>query len=147
MICPFCRNDGDKVIDSRSSGNSIRRRRECTECGRRFTTYEYIEIVPLTVIKRDGTREPFLREKVLGGILMACKKRPISHEQINDLVNNVENELATSENHEVSFDQIGNKVMEQLSVLDPVAYVRFASVYREFKDCGEFVDQIRQIKV
>lgn len=142
MICPFCKHDEDKVVDSRSTGNSIRRRRECLQCTRRFTTYEYIEAVPLTVIKRDESREPFQREKLLAGIMTACKKRPVPRAIIDNMVNDIENRLMVSDGQEVRYDQIGNMVMEALSKVDAVAYVRFASVYRQFKDTGEFVDQV-----
>ena len=131
MICPYCKNDEDKVVDSRMSGLSIRRRRECLTCGRRFTTYEYVETVSLTVIKRDNRREPFQRDKLLNGILTSCKKRPVSMETINEVVDNVENELFALESQEVRYDQIGNIVMKKLQNIDPVAYVRFASVYRK----------------
>ena len=145
MICPFCKKDNDKVVDSRVSGSSIRRRRECCECGRRFTTRVYIEIQPLTVIKRSGEREPFQREKLLRGIMNSCKKRPVSIDDIEQLVTRVENSLQTSESFEVSYDQIGNLVMQELKKLDAVSYVRFASIYREFKEVGEFVDQIKTL--
>jgi transcriptional repressor NrdR len=145
MICPFCKNDNDKVVDSRVSGSSIRRRRECCACGRRFTTREYIELQPLTVIKRSGEREPFQREKLLRGIMNSCKKRPVSIDDIELLATRVENSLQMSESFEVSYDQIGNLVMQELKKLDAVAYVRFASIYREFKEVGEFVDQIKTL--
>ena len=145
MICPFCKNDNDKVVDSRVSGSSIRRRRECCACGRRFTTREYIEVQPLTVIKRSGEREPFQREKLQRGIMNSCKKRPVSMDDIEQLVTRVENSLQMSEGFEVSYDQIGNLVMQELKKLDAVAYVRFASIYREFKEVGEFVDQIKSL--
>lgn len=145
MICPFCKNDNDKVVDSRVSGSSIRRRRECCACGRRFTTREYIEVQPLTVIKRSGEREPFQREKLQRGIMNSCKKRPVSMDDIEQLVTRVENSLQMSEGFEVSYDQIGNFVMQELKKLDAVAYVRFASIYREFKEVGEFVDQIKTL--
>ena len=140
MICPFCKKDNDKVVDSRVSGSSIRRRRECCECGKRFTTREYIEVQPLTVIKRSGEHEPFQREKLLRGIMNSCKKRPVSVADIEQLATNVENALTVTENFEVSYEQIGNLVMQELKKLDAVAYVRFASIYREFKEVGEFVD-------
>lgn len=143
MRCPFCKHNSDKVVDSRSSGESIRRRRECLECNRRFTTYEYIEIAPLTVIKRDASREDFQREKLLRGIYTACKKRPVSSPQMDAIVLRIENQLATRENSEVTYDEIGTLVMKELYDLDHVAYVRFASVYREFKDTTEFVEQIK----
>ncbi len=146
MICPFCSHKENKVVDSRNSGSSIRRRRECLFCSRRFTTYEYVETVPLYVIKRDSTREPFQREKLLNGVQVACKKRSISRDQIENLVTEVENVLVSTTSQEVGYEVIGNLVMENLKNLDSVAYVRFASVYREFKDCGEFVEQIRSIE-
>ena len=135
MICPYCHHTEDKVVDSRSSGLSIRRRRECLACGRRFTTYEYVEVVPLTVTKRDGRHEPFKREKLLAGIDAACKKRPVSRQTIEEIVTRVENTLMSSETQEVSYSEIGNRV----------AYVRFASVYREFKEVNEFVKQVMQL--
>lgn len=146
MICPYCKNDEDKVVDSRMSGLSIRRRRECLTCGRRFTTYEYVETVSLTVIKRDNRREPFQRDKLLNGILTSCKKRPVSMETINEVVDSVENELFALESQEVRYDQIGNIVMKKLQNIDPVAYVRFASVYRKFEEVGEFVEQVLMLK-
>lgn len=146
VICPYCKYAEDKVVDSRSSGHSIRRRRECLSCGRRFTTYEYVEMVPLTVVKRDNSREPFQRDKLLSGILTACKKRPVSRDVINNIVTEIENNLIGSENQEVRYDQIGNMVMAELGKIDPVAYVRFASVYREFKEVGEFLDQVRELQ-
>ena len=145
MICPFCKNDNDKVVDSRVSGSSIRRRRDCCACGRRFTTREYIEVQPLTVNKRSGEREPFQREKLQRGVMNSCKKRPVSMDDIEQLVTRVENSLQMSEGFEVSYDQIGNLVMQELKKLDAVAYVRFASIYREFKEVGEFVDQIKTL--
>lgn len=143
MRCPFCKHGSDKVVDSRSSGESIRRRRECMECKRRFTTYEYIEIAPLTVIKRDESREEFQRDKLLRGIYTACKKRPISPSQIDEIALRIENQLAARDNSEVTYEEIGSLVMKELHELDSVAYVRFASVYREFKDTTEFVEQIK----
>ena len=145
MICPYCHHTEDKVVDSRSSGLSIRRRRECLACGRRFTTYEYVEVVPLTVTKRDARHEPFKREKLISGIDAACKKRPVSRRLIEEIVTRVENALMTSESQEVRYDEIGNLVMEELRKIDAVAYVRFASVYREFKEVNEFVKQVMQL--
>lgn len=145
MQCPFCKKDNDKVVDSRISGLSIRRRRECCNCGRRFTTREYIEVQPLTVIKRSGEREPFQREKLLKGIASACKKRPVPMNQIENLATDVENSLTVDNCSEVSYEQILNLVMQGLKKLDAVAYVRFASIYREFKEVGEFVDQIKAL--
>ncbi len=145
MRCPYCKNDGDKVVDSRSSGESIRRRRECLDCQRRFTTYEYIEVAPLTVIKRDESREEFQRDKLLRGLHTACKKRPITREQIEDIVSRIENQLASRDSSDVTYEEIGTLVMTELHELDSVAYVRFASVYREFKDTTEFVEQIKEL--
>ncbi|MCQ2091794.1 MAG: transcriptional regulator NrdR [Fibrobacter sp.] len=145
MICPFCKKDNDKVVDSRAIGSYIRRRRECVECGRRFSTREYVELQPLTVIKRSGEHEAFQREKLLKGIMNSCKKRPLSTMDIEQVAINVENALTVTENFEVSYEQIGNLVMQELKKLDPVAYVRFASIYREFKEVGEFVDQIKSL--
>lgn len=145
MQCPFCKKDNDNVVDSRISGLSIRRRRECCNCGRRFTTREYIEVQPLTVIKRSGEREPFQREKLLKGIASACKKRPVPMNLIENLATDVENSLTVDNCSEVSYEQIGNLVMQGLKKLDAVAYVRFASIYREFKEVGEFVDQIKAL--
>ena len=145
MICPFCKTDNDKVVDSRVSGTSIRRRRECLACGRRFTTREYIELQPLTVIKRNGSKEPFQREKLMKGLMDSCKKRPVSREDLENLATNVENSLPVNDSFEVTYDQIGNMTMQELKQLDPVAYVRFASIYREFKEVGEFVDQIKNL--
>ena len=145
MICPFCKKDNDKVVDSRAIGSYIRRRRECVECGRRFSTREYVELQPLTVIKRSGDHEAFQREKLLKGIMNSCKKRPVSTSEMGQVAINVENALTVTENFEVSYEQIGNLVMQELKKLDPVAYVRFASIYREFKEVGEFVDQIKTL--
>lgn len=146
MICPYCKHDGDKVIDSRSSGDSIRRRRECNDCKKRFTTYEYIEKAVLTVIKQNGSREEFQREKLINALKMACIKRPISTEKIHEISAEIENTLADKFEREVPCAEIGNIAMEKLSIVDQVAYVRFASVYRQFKEIGEFVDEIRQFK-
>jgi len=145
MICPFCKKDNDKVVDSRAIGTYIRRRRECVECGHRFSTREYVELQPLTVIKRSGEREAFQREKLMKGIMNSCKKRPLTTSDIEQVAINVENALTVTENFEVSYEQIGNLVMQELKKLDPVAYVRFASIYREFKEVGEFVDQIKSL--
>ena len=145
MICPFCRHKEDKVVDSRLSGDSIRRRRECLQCGRRFTTYEYVEVASLLVVKRDGSREPFHREKLLHGIMTACKKRPVSKAQMETMTTEIETALIQMEADEVSYSEIGTLVMENLKRVDQVAYVRFASVYREFKEIGEFVNAIQQI--
>ncbi|NLB64315.1 MAG: transcriptional repressor NrdR [Fibrobacter sp.] len=146
MLCPFCKHDKNSVVDSRATSGAIRRRRECSNCSRRFTTYEYVEKVPLTVVKRDETREAFAREKLLNGIMTACKKRPISRNAIDEIVNDIENTLMNGDSQEVSYEKIGNLVMDALSSLDAVAYVRFASVYREFKEVDEFLDQVKNLK-
>ena len=145
MRCPFCAHLESKVVDSRSSkeGDSIRRRRECLKCGRRYTTYERIEEVAQMVIKKDGRREPFDRWKIKSGILKAVEKRPVGLEQVEALIDDVERSLYNSTEHEVSTEQIGTAVMERLKRLDEVAYVRFASVYRSFRDLNEFMDELK----
>ncbi len=147
MKCPFCSFDEDKVIDSRSSneGKSVRRRRECISCKKRFTTYEYVEEVPLMVIKKDGRREPFDRNKVLSGILKACEKRPVSMEKVEATVDKVEKDLQKTFDKEVKAQSVGELVMEHLHKLDEVAYVRFASVYRQFKDINQFMKELKEI--
>ncbi len=144
MKCPFCGNGENKVIDSRISkeGNAIRRRRECLSCGKRFTTYEYVEEVLPVVVKKDGRREPFKREKIRSGIKKACEKRAISMDRIDGVVDRVEQACQESQQKEISSAEIGEKVMEELHRLDGVAYVRFASVYRRFKDAGDFLDEL-----
>lgn len=144
MKCPFCGNVEDKVIDSRISteGDTIRRRRECLKCQKRFTTYERLEEIPLMVIKKDGRREPFDRKKLLAGILKACEKRPIPMEKIEAMVDEVERTLQRNYEKEVSSTNIGELVMKQLHNLDEVAYVRFASVYRQFKDINQFMSEL-----
>ncbi|MBX3461023.1 MAG: transcriptional regulator NrdR [Planctomycetes bacterium] len=145
MRCPFCSVDNDKVVDSRSSsdGGVVRRRRECIACGKRFTTYERIEETPLRVVKKDGSRAPFDREKIRHGIQRACEKRPVSGAQIDDLVAEIDNEITRKFDREVPTRIIGELVMEGLKKLDKVAYVRFASVYREFKDLEDFVAAVK----
>ena len=147
MKCPACQHPETKVIDSRVSkeGAAIRRRRECLKCGYRFTTYERVEMQLPLVIKRDGRREPFEREKVIEGIRRACHKRPISIEQIEAFVNELERELMESGEKEIPSTEIGERVMSQLHEWDDVAYVRFASVYREFQDVTEFLEQIHKL--
>ncbi len=147
MRCPFCLHDDSKVLDSRSTeeGASIRRRRECAQCGKRFTTYERLEEVPFMVIKKDGRREAFNRSKVLNGVLRACEKRPVSSDAIDELVDDVERELRSSLEREASSEQIGLLVMDRLKALDEVAYVRFASVYRQFKDINRFMDELKDL--
>ena len=147
MKCPFCLHDEDKVIDSRSSneGKSVRRRRECSKCKKRFTTYEYVEEVPLMVIKKDGRRESFDRNKIISGILKACEKRPVSVEKVEGLVDRVEKELQKSFDKEVKAQVVGELVMDYLHKLDEVAYVRFASVYRQFKDINHFMKELKDL--
>lgn len=144
MKCPFCGNIEDKVIDSRASaeGDTIRRRRECLKCHKRFTTYERLEEIPLMVIKKDSRREPFDRKKLLAGILKACEKRPISTERIEAMADEIERVLQKDYEREVSSSKIGEFVMKQLHDLDEVAYVRFASVYRQFKDINQFMKEL-----
>lgn len=145
MKCPFCQALDTRVIDSRSSGEgfAIRRRRECTECGKRFTTHEQIAGTLLSVIKKDSTRVPFDREKIRTGVAQACYKRPISQNQLDDLVARIEAEIIRWGEQEISSSRIGELVMNELRMLDQVAYVRFASVYREFKDVSDFEEEIR----
>lgn len=147
MKCPYCGFEEDKVIDSRAgkNGTSVRRRRECLKCGRRFTTYEYVEKAPLTVIKRDGRREPFDRDKLLKGMLIASSKRPVPREEIERICNEVETTLADSGAKEVSSRKIGQAVMRRLKRVDDITYIRFASVYRSFKDTGEFLGEVQAL--
>ena len=147
MKCPFCSSDEDKVIDSRSSneGKSVRRRRECLKCDKRFTTYEYVEEIPLMVIKKDGRREAFDRNKIIGGIMKACEKRPISVEKVDAIVDRVEKEMQKSFDKEVKAQALGELVMDHLHKIDEVAYVRFASVYRQFKDINQFMRELKDL--
>jgi transcriptional repressor NrdR len=147
MKCPFCGCEQDKVVDSRTSqeGRAVRRRRECLECSKRFTTYEYVERFPLTIVKNDQRREPFDRQKLLSGLLAACKKRPISMKQIENLANTIEEELTKLSKTEIPSVDVGKLVMTELVKIDHVAYVRFASVYRKFKDAGEFISEIEDL--
>ena len=147
MKCPFCANAENKVIDSRISkeGKAIRRRRECLGCARRFTTYEYVEDVLPMVVKKDGRREQFDRQKILNGIKKACEKRPISMESIDKIVENVEQACQEMQLEEISSTIIGEKIMNELKNFDGVAYVRFASVYRQFRDVGEFMSELKDL--
>ena len=147
MTCPFCGHREDKVIDSRESkeGDSIRRRRQCLACERRFTTYERCDEIPRMVIKKDGRREHFDRQKVLNGLLKACEKRPVSMGKLAELVNEVESDLLESPEGEISTTSIGEKLMERLRNLDKIAYVRFASVYRDFQDLEEFLSELKNV--
>ncbi len=145
MKCPSCNYKETKVIDSRLSGegNSVRRRRECLKCQHRFTTYEFVEQVPLMVIKRDGRRQPFDRKRIISGLLKACEKRPVSIDTIEDLVNEVERYVQKNFDREVHTQDIGEIMMEKLARLDEVAYVRFASVYRQFRDVNQFMQELK----
>ena len=147
MKCNYCGHKEDKVVDSRatSEGAAIRRRRECLKCGKRFTTYEYIEEISLMAVKKDGRREPFDRKKILSGIIKACEKRPVSIERMEEIATLVERSIQKKSDREVSSSRIGELVMERLKKLDDVAYVRFASVYRQFKDLGEFMEELKDI--
>ena len=147
MKCPFCSSTDTKVTDSRDTddGASIRRRRQCLACGRRFTTYETVETTPLRVVKKNGTREMFDRNKLRSGLVRACEKRNITTSQIEDIVNHIERTIRNDLKQEVSSERIGNLVMDELRQLDQVAYVRFASVYREFKDIGSFMNELKTL--
>lgn len=145
MKCPYCGNLDTRVIDSRpvEDNNSIRRRRCCDECGKRFTTYEKVDTIPLIVIKKDDTREQYQRSKIENGVLSACYKRPVPASEIKTAVDEIELRIVNREEKEIPSSQIGEIVMERLKTLDPVAYVRFASVYRQFKDVNTFMDELK----
>lgn len=147
MHCPFCHFEESKVIDTRSTeeGSAIRRRRECIQCKNRFTTYEKVEEIPLIVVKKDGTRESFNRNKVLNGVIRACEKRPVSLDQIESLVDKIETSLNNTLDKEVQSQQIGEMIMTSLKELDEVAYVRFASVYRQFRDINTFIEELTKL--
>ncbi len=147
MRCPACHHNGTRVLDSRPSheGRSIRRRRECEACHHRFTTFEMIEEVPLIVVKKDGTREEFDRDKIIRGLIRACEKRPVPLEVLENIVNEVERELRGEGKNEVNSHDVGELVMDRLAVVDDVAYVRFASVYRQFKDINVFIRELREL--
>lgn len=147
MKCPFCSYEESKVIDSRSAddGERIRRRRECLSCGKRFTTHEIVETVPIMVIKRDKTRESFSRQKLYNGLMRACEKRPVSVETIESIVTDIEKTLQNSLDREVTSQMIGEYAMEHLKNIDEVAYVRFASVYRQFKDINTFMEELNKL--
>lgn len=148
MRCPFCGADEDRVVDTRSSqeGRAVRRRRECESCGKRFTTYESIELFPRQVVKRDGRREPYDRQKLLFGIVTACTKRPVNIDTIEAIVERIEQRLEESGRVEVESRWLGEQVMQELQEADEVAYVRFASVYRQFKDVTEFMNELRGLR-
>ena len=145
MRCPACGHDEDKVVDSRSTkeNSAVRRRRECTSCGHRFTTYEYVEHRPVMVVKKDGRREHYSRDKIMNGLLRACEKRPVSTETLEKLVDEVERSVSGRVRDEIPTQELGNEVMIRLSEIDQVAYVRFASVYRDFKDVSQFLMELR----
>jgi len=145
--CPFCGGSDNHVVDSRDvrDGAEIRRRRECDKCSRRFTTYERVDELPVTVVKRDGRRESFDREKLLNGLLRACEKRPVPRRDLVEIVDSVESRIASKDVREMSTEDIGNWVIERLRGLDQVAYVRFASVYRRFEDVNQFMDELKQL--
>lgn len=145
MRCPYCRSKRDKVVDSRSIRNdqAVRRRRECLKCHKRYTTYEYVEEIPLMVIKSDGRREPFDRQKILNGLIKACEKRPISLERLENIVTKIETQLQNKFVKEVKSKVIGEMIMKSLHSLDEVAYVRFASVYRQFRDVSQFMKELK----
>ena len=147
MKCPFCNHLQDKVVDSRESkeGDAIRRRRECLACERRYTTYERIDEVPYMVVKKDGRREKFDRQKVLAGLLKACEKRPVSMGKLSEMVNQIESKVSDSPDREISTTEIGEKLMESLRELDKIAYVRFASVYRDFQDEEAFFNELKNL--
>ena len=148
MRCAYCASLENKVVDSRINdlGNSIRRRRECLKCGKRFTSYETVELVPVLVVKRDGSRESFNPQKVKAGIVKACEKRPVTAEQIDDLVERIEKSLCNCMEQEVTSQHLGDLIMDELKTTDPVAYVRFAAVYRQFQDISSFLDFIKTIE-
>ena len=147
MRCPFCTENNDRVVDSRENrhGMTIRRRRECLECGRRFTSYERIEEIPCMVIKRDGSRVEFDRAKLLAGLHKACEKRPVPAKRLEEMVDLVEQQLQDREDHEITTQEIGQFVMGQLRELDQVSYVRFASVYRKFEDIDAFMSELKNL--
>ena len=147
MKCPFCNYDDTKVIDSRSQDDNatIRRRRLCESCGKRFTTYERIDTIPITVIKNNGTREIFDKSKLLGGIMKSCNKRPVSVKQMEDIVDDIENTVMSGTDKEIESKVLGNMVMDRLKEVDEVAYVRFASVYRQFKDINTFMAELAKL--
>ena len=147
MRCPYCRENDDKVVDSRESkeGEAIRRRRECLECGKRFTSYERIDEIPYMVVKKDGSRERFERKKLVAGLLKACEKRPVSMAALEAVADRVEASLQERPEKEIATAEVGGFVMEELKKLDKVAYVRFASVYRQFRDVGEFMSELNEL--
>ena len=149
MKCPFCFNDESKVVDSRSTDDNttIRRRRECTKCNKRYTTYEKIEDIPVLVIKRDLARENFNKEKIINGLIIACQKRPVSRKQIEEIAEEIEKKISNNMLTEIESETIGEMVMEKLKEIDEISYVRFASVYRQFKDINTFLEEITRLMI
>ncbi len=147
MRCPSCQHNNNRVLDSRpvDDSRSIRRRRECEECGYRFTTFEKVEELPLIVVKKEGTREEFSREKILRGLIRACEKRPVALKQLEDITAEIEKELRSNAVSEINSEDIGEMVMDRLAQVDEVAYVRFASVYRQFKDINVFIEELKEL--
>ena len=147
MKCPFCFNDESKVVDSRSTDDNttIRRRRECTKCNKRYTTYEKIEDIPILVVKRDLTRENFNKEKIVNGLIIACQKRPVSRKQIEKIAEEIEKKISNNMLTEIESEKIGEMVMKRLKEIDEISYVRFASVYRQFKDINTFLEEIKNL--
>ena len=149
MKCPFCFNDESKVVDSRSTDDNttIRRRRECTKCNKRYTTYEKIEDIPILVVKRDLTRENFNKEKIVNGLIIACQKRPVSRKQIEEIAEEIEKKISNNMLTEIESEKIGEMVMKRLKEIDEISYVRFASVYRQFKDINTFLEEITMLMI
>ena len=149
MKCPFCFNDESKVVDSRSTDDNttIRRRRECTKCNKRYTTYEKIEDIPVLVIKRDLARENFNKEKIINGLIIACQKRPVSRKQIEEIAEDIEKKISNKMLTEIESETIGEMVIEKLKEIDEISYVRFASVYRQFKDINTFLEEITRLMI
>lgn len=147
LKCPFCLYEESKVVDSRSADdyNAIRRRRECLRCGKRYTTYEKVEDIPILVIKKDSTRENFNKEKIINGLIKACQKRTVSRKQIEEIANDIEKTISNNMVAEIKSEDIGEMIMEKLKPIDEVSYVRFASVYRQFKDINTFMDEISKL--
>ena len=149
MKCPFCFNDESKVVDSRSTDDNttIRRRRECTKCNKRYTTYEKIEDIPILVVKRDLTRENFNKEKIVNGLIIACQTRPVSRKQIEEIAEEIEKKISNNMLTEIESEKIGEMVMKRLKEIDEISYVRFASVYRQFKDINTFLEEITRLMI
>ena len=148
MRCPFCGYEDSKVIDSRPTdeNQAIRRRRECINCKKRFTTYEKVEMIPIVIVKKDGTRQSFDRDKILHGMIRACEKRPVSLKTLENSVDNIEKQIQNSLDREINSDQVGELVMEELKEIDEISYIRFASVYRQFKDINSFMEELKNFQ-